>query len=227
MKCLLCEQNLINKSLTVFEFFISHQKKKLCDLCLTKFQKVSQENSCPHCLKKGESSTCSDCQKWCKLYPEYNFKNESLYYYNEVMENFFQQYKFAGDYRLRNIFCKDLAKALRKYRNWFLVPIPISKERKSQRLFNQVEGMLLASNKKYYSALVKVSEVGFQSHKNRKERLTTRQPFLLKPEAFKILKFQKVLLIDDIYTTGRTLFHAYDAVKESRPQKILTFTLAR
>jgi len=138
-----------------------------------------------------------------------------------------QRYKFHGDYRLRFVFVKELAGRLRKYKGWVIVPIPISKERFSLRGFNQVEGLLLASNIRFCSALIKPVDRAYQSHKTKKERLQAIQPFLLAKEAENKLYHKKILLVDDIYTTGRTLFHAYDALKKACPKKVQTFTLVR
>ena len=46
-----------------------------------------------------------------------------------------------------------------------------------------------------------------QSEKNRQERLLTTQPFLLLEGHKKYLQ-QEIILFDDVYTTGRTLYHA-------------------
>ncbi|HHJ5214051.1 TPA: phosphoribosyltransferase family protein, partial [Enterococcus hirae] len=42
-----------------------------------------------------------------------------------------------------------------------------------------------------------------------------------------IIKGKKVLLVDDVYTTGQTLFHAASCLLPHAPEKIRTFSLAR
>ncbi|MDR0690789.1 MAG: hypothetical protein LBF32_01880 [Streptococcaceae bacterium] len=143
------------------------------------------------------------------------------------MEEFMQRYKFYGDYRLRFAFAKKFAGRLRKYKDWMIIPIPVSKERFFLRGFNQVEGLLLASNIRFCLALTKPYDRAYQSHKTREERLQEKQPFLLMEKRMNELYRKKILLVDDIYTTGRTLFHAYDALKKVWPKKVRTFTLAR
>jgi competence protein ComFC len=212
--------------MTISDFWFFHKKKRVCSYCLSKFTKI-KKHICKRCSKSCIEEICCDCQKWQKLYPNYQFKNESLYFYNEAMEEFMQKYKFYGDYRLRFIFAKEMAQRLKKYREWVIVPIPISKKRFSLRGFNQVEGLLLASGICFYSALMKPFDREYQSHKTREERLQTVQPFLLTQAGKSTLYHKKILLVDDIYTTGRTLFHAYGVIKEALPKKVQTFTLVR
>jgi competence protein ComFC len=225
MTCLLCCKRQI-KELLISDFWFFHKKKTICSYCLSKFARV-QKGVCKYCSKSCVEDICGDCRRWQDLYPNYRFKNESLYFYNEMMEEFMQKYKFHGDYRLRFVFAKEIAKSLKKYKSWMIVPIPISKKRFSLRGFNQVEGLLLASGICFYSALIKPLDKEYQSHKTREERLQEIQPFLLTEAGKSKLCHKKVLLMDDIYTTGRTLLHAYEAIQEALPKKIQTFTLAR
>ncbi|MDR1473125.1 MAG: ComF family protein [Lactobacillales bacterium] len=225
MTCLLCYKQQ-TKKLLISEFWFFHTPKVICATCLSKFEKVGKQ-ICRCCSKACTVKLCDDCRRWQKLYPGYQFKNESLYFYNEAMEEFMQRYKFHGDYRLRFVFAKRIANKLRKYKGWIIIPISISSERFLLRGFNQVEGLLLASNIRFCSALIKPVDRAYQSHKTKKERLQESQPFLLTEEARSKLCHKKILLVDDIYTTGRTLFHAYDAIKKACPKKVQTFTLAR
>ena len=52
-----------------------------------------------------------------------------------------------------------------------------------------------------------------------------QQPFAIQKENQKI-KNCSVILVDDIYTTGRTLFHAA-VINDCYPKSLNTFTLAR
>ncbi len=65
-----------------------------------------------------------------------------------------------------------------------------------------------------------------QSEKSRQERLAAPQAFRATENMTKI-KNQKVLLVDDVYTTGRTLFHAAEILQTYQPKVLHTFSLAR
>ena len=63
-----------------------------------------------------------------------------------------------------------------------------------------------------------------QSSKTRKERLQSQQCFKVKDNIQLPLK---ILLIDDIYTTGSTLQLAKEMLVEAGVKEIMTFSLAR
>ena len=52
------------------------------------------------------------------------------------------------------------------------------------------------------------------------------QPFEVNVDKNKIMN-QEIILVDDVYTTGRTMFYAAECLLPYQPKKIRTFTLAR
>lgn len=64
-----------------------------------------------------------------------------------------------------------------------------------------------------------------QSHKKREERLQTKQPFKLSTK-FEV-KQKNILLIDDIYTTGQTLYHAQEIFLKANVNQVCSMTLGR
>ncbi|WP_238385967.1 ComF family protein, partial [Streptococcus sp. S784/96/1] len=176
---------------------------------------------CPMCYKQGEHDICSDCIYWQKQGKVVN--HQALYCYNSGMKEYFSNYKFQGDYLLRKVFQNDLKLALKSYRDYTLVPIPLSEQREAERGFNQVIGLLDGLGVPYQELLTK-REVKKQSDKSRLERLQSQNPFELRID--KVLP-DKILLIDDIYTTGMTLQLAAQLFYEKEVKEIKTFSLAR
>ncbi|OJG75274.1 comF family protein [Enterococcus quebecensis] len=143
------------------------------------------------------------------------------------MQEWFEEYKFKGNYTLRYSFTSFLQAYFKKKKNVLVIPMPISKERMEIRGFNQVEGLLEAANISYQPYLVRVTDGLSQVQKTRTERLTLKQPFKLTKEGQAAVANSDILLVDDIYTTGRTIFHAAQIILENQPSKLYTFSIAR
>ena len=74
--------------------------------------------------------------------------------------------------------------------------------------------------------LLRRKELTPQSEKSRKARLEMEQPFELRVANGKI-RNQKVLLVDDVYTTGRTLFHGAELLYKNGAEAVESLTFAR
>ncbi|WP_423189998.1 ComF family protein [Alkalibacterium sp. f15] len=171
---------------------------------------------------------CLDCRNWKKAYPEYDFKHHSLFYYNEFAKAYMEKYKIVGDCELSSLFASELRVYLGPIaKRSCIIPIPISQDSKRIRGFNQVELLLDSADIPYIKALENGGEGEKQSKKNKADRMKTQQPFLLKAEMKSLVTDASILLVDDLYTTGRTLFHAADALKQYSPKRIETFSLFR
>lgn len=201
--------------------------EQLCSQCAAKFQLLGKKEICYGCQRQTKNTYCKDCLKWQRIYPGYDFHHEAIYSYNQAMQEWFEEYKFKGNYRLRYSFASALQRYFEKKRNFLVIPMPISIERMKTRGFNQVEGILAAADISYQPYLVRFADGVSQVQKTRKERLTLQQPFKLTKEGSGEIKNKKVLLVDDIYTTGRTIFHAAQVILEKHPAKLYTFSLAR
>ena len=179
------------------------------------------EEHCPNCYKKGVSTSCQDCQLWCK--EGFEVSHEAIFTYNQAMKDFFNRYKFDGDYILRKVFAMILNENLKKYKDYHFILIPLSPERYAKRGFNQVAGLIEAAGLSHLDVLGKREEKA-SSSKNRSERLATELPFFIK-EGIRIPK--KILLIDDIYTTGATVNRVKSMLENVGAEEVKTFSLVR
>lgn len=222
MNCLLCDTPILPKE--TFSSILLMQSKKvyICEECQTRFERIKNPH-CPTCCKSGIKKTCQDCLYWQDKGQE--VCHRALFTYNDMMKDYFSRYKFQGDYLLRKVFSDAVKSALKNYPSYTIVPIPLSADSLQKRKFNQVTGFLEDASIAY-CPLLKIKEKNkvSQSSKTREERLATQQFFTFNEEE-KIP--DKVLLVDDIYTTGATLMLARQILCEKGVKIIKTFSLAR
>ena len=220
MKCLLCGQTM--KTVLTFSslLLLRNDDSYLCSDCDSTFERIGEEY-CPNCMKIGLSTKCQDCQFWCKEGVEASHR--AIFTYNQAMKDFFSRYKFDGDFLLRKVFASFLSEELKKYKEYQFVVIPLSPERLLERGFNQVEGLVEAAGFSFQDLLGKREETA-SSSKNRAERLATEIPFFIKTEA---PLPKKILVIDDIYTTGATVNRVKRLFEEAGALDVKTFSLVR
>ena len=97
----------------------------------------------------------------------------------------------------------------------------MSEERLEERGFNQVKGLLEGIP---YKNIFEKREIEKQSSRTREERLSQDNSFSLKKG---IELPSKIIIIDDIYTTGSTLYQMVKLLEDLDVKEVLTFSLAR
>lgn len=220
ISCLLCGEVLDTRPRFYQILLLQEEGVSLCPSCQSGFERIG-DSYCPRCCKPNDGEVCSDCIYW----EEQGIivAHHSLYCYNESMKSYFSLYKFFGDYCIAQLFAKDIKKALKKYKGYTVVPVPVSPKTFEERGFNQVEGLLQAAGVTYASLLTKGEGVK-QSSKTREERLKATPDYILL-ENIKLP--QKIILVDDIYTTGATIACITRLLRENGVETVKTFSLSR
>lgn len=223
--CLLCQRQIRTK--ITLPWILSWQalaRPVVCSACWAGFEPIDTTWTCPGCGRpQRDQQLCADCQRWGATN---KFQNIALFTYNPAMQAYFQQYKFKGDYRLRQVFAPSMQAALKRLNAEVVLTIPVTPRTFTTRGFNQVTGFLTDGlNQPGIQTLVEHKATA-QSLKTREQRLQTSQPFEL-TLADHELSGRTVVLVDDIYTTGRTIRHAADLILESGAKSVTGLTLAR
>ncbi len=135
-------------------------------------------------------------------------------------------YKTIVNFLLKN---EKLFKILKSYDT--IIPVPISAKRYKERGYNQsyLIAKEIAKNLKIKcnnNSLLKAKNIIEQSKLNKEERQTNiKGAYVLINK--KTLQDKKILLIDDIYTTGSTVKECSKILMQAKPQKIGIFTIAK
>lgn len=207
----------------------------ICKECLSQFEPIDLECVCKGCSRpQKERTLCLDCQRWKRRDPHFRLNHRALFTYNEIAKEYMTAFKFQGDLVLAELFAGQLGEILKPYqKTHHIVPVPISEESKQVRGFNQVNLMLEKAGIDYKEWLIHIGKGQRQSTKNRKERLLSKQFLAVDSEIIQAKQLNKpILIIDDVYTTGRTMLHAKKALAllESSTEKrvkIDSFSLFR
>jgi competence protein ComFC len=227
--CLVCNEE-IAKSFGWVDLFQPNKEEVICQSCKDRLQKIEGE-TCERCGRPfafldsqyRSGDTCYDCMRWeeDEDYKGLLSQNYSLYMYNEYLKEIIAKFKYRGDYVLAKVFAEDIRKIINKLQPVQVIPISLSEERLYERGFNQSEALIVESGLKPLKILTRIHSEK-QSKKSRSERIHLSQVF----QAVQPVN-GKVILIDDIYTTGSTLRHAAKALKVAGAETILSLTIAR
>ncbi len=200
---------------------------------------------CGICLKISGKYICEECMELIKFkslnkidtYNNKNFK-EHLYIfkYEGIIRQRILDYKFREKSYLHSSFSemilnsKENIEFIKKYD--VLIPIPIHKDRMRTRGYNQSE--LIAKDLVYEikniklenRVLIKTKNIIAQSSLNKKQRENNIKDVYQIKSAEKVMN-KKVLLLDDIYTTGSTVNECAKILKEAGCIEVGIITIAK
>lgn len=230
MNCLLCHSEL-QRSFGWGDLFAKETGRNICEGCREKFAMIIGE-TCRICgrplaeLTFKADGCCHDCIRWEKdeEWTGCLQQNSSACMYNDFCKEAIALFKYRGDYKLAAVFAQMLEPELAKMKYDLLVPIPLSNERLYERGFNQAEALITEMGKQPALLLTRL-HTEKQSKKSREDRIRLPQVFRL--EYHERVKGKRILLIDDIYTTGSTLRHAAKLLKKAGAVKVSALTIAR
>ena len=111
-----------------------------------------------------------------------------------------------------------------------VVPMPLSRERLRERGFNQALELArqLAPGKTRHDLLLRIKDTAPQSALTRAERLrNVRHAFAVEPLGVQALSKAHVVLVDDVMTSGASLYAAASTLRSAGAERITAIVLAR
>jgi len=192
------------------------------------------ENYCIICKEDDCFGICNTCKKSIKIINKvYQDEVISYGYYGGVLKDLILKFKYKNNFTAGDILAEFLQEYIVenfKYKEYIITYIPLSKKSKKNRGFNQCEYMAkkisINLSIEVLEVLIKPKETKEQKRLKRDERYENIR------DAFKIkkginLKNYKIILIDDVTTTGATLQEAYKLLKKFEVKDIKLLTLAK
>ena len=111
-----------------------------------------------------------------------------------------------------------------------VLPMPLSRQRLQSRGFNQALALAraLKPDKADAHLLLRIKDTPAQSSLNREERLASvRDAFAVDPLLAQRLKDKRVVLVDDVMTSGASLYAAASALRSAGAIHITGMVIAR
>ena len=197
---------------------------KYCKIC---FEKI-EDNEPLHFLKNN-GVLCVKCQE--KLKPKFiSFKTLdvpclAIYDYDDNIKNYLYQFKGCFDYELKDVFLYRYISELRLvYRNHILIPIPSYISHDIDRGFNHVVEMFKILGLEMRCILEKTADEK-QSDKSKNKRKEIYK--YLKVKEGSDIKNKKVVIVDDVYTTGSTIKSAIKILTKQNPKSIEVLVMSK
>ena len=171
-------------------------------------------------LEKDE--LCVSCRAQLKVRHRYldfgAFRVESFYEYEGIFRSLLLQYKECGDEALKKVFLYGLKDHLNiRYFGYKMILVPSSRRKLESRGFDHLAGIFEGLRLERAGGLKMVEELS-QEGKSFFERLKMADNYVYEGE-----KLDKVLIVDDVVTTGSTLRGVYRSIFEhAKTVKVLS-----
>ena len=213
----------------VCDEIVTPSGEKICLKCLGRL-KLLTPPWCVKCGKKlaGEGELCTDCRG-----REHQFiRGRALYEYESAAPSVYR-FKYGGRREYAEFFGEQMAEYLGDYVRDVnpdaLIPVPLHRRRKLQRGYNQAQLLAQAVGERLgvpvcTDLLVRSKNTRPLKYQNYEERQNNLK------KAFNVarndVKLKKIILIDDIYTTGCTIDEAAKALEAVGVSEVYFVTLA-
>lgn len=205
-------------------------KEGICGEC-RKNVGIIKEPRCKKCgkpIRQEEKEFCYDCER-----EELCFEQgRSLWLHKMPVSSSIYAFKYKNRRIYGEIYGREMAKTFRKiiylWKVDVIVPVPLHKKKQKKRGYNQSE--ILAKEIGFYvnipvdTTLVKrkINTVPQKEFSRKERKKNLKNAF----EVTKKIKGKRVLIIDDIYTTGSTIDAISVLLKKAGAEKTYFLTIS-
>lgn len=183
----------------------------------------------PRCKKCGKplgnprEEYCRDCKKHSYSYEE----GRAVWVYNKELRESIYRFKYDNKREYAQFYVQEMVNG---YGDWIkhlgveaILPVPLHKKKQKSRGFNQAE-VLAKGIGQALEIPVRTDLVYRQKNTIPQKELNSKERQKNLKNAFKIVQndvqLKKVLLVDDIYTTGSTIEAMASVLKEHGVKKV-------
>lgn len=207
------------------------EERGICDACREKLVYV-KEPRCKKCgkpIRQEEKEYCYDCS-----HRDFAFEQgKSVWLHKEPVSSSIYQFKYHNKRIYADFYAEEM---FRLYGSWIkkngievIIPVPLHKKRRRRRGYNQAE--ILAKHLAEKSgipmnakAVVREKKTVPQKALNEKQRKKNLENAFAVTQRWQGEK--RVLLIDDIYTTGSTMDALAKELKKKGVEKVWFLTIS-
>ena len=202
----------------------------ICHACAQKLIYIN-EPACKKCGKQLENERqeyCSDCVRK----KHYFLQGKAVFSYRKEMKLSMYRFKYSNRREYALFYAKE---AVKRYGEWLkhheidvIVPVPMYPGKKRSRGYNQAEV--------FAKELSRISGIAAENRKVRRVKNTRPLKALSERQrkdnlkgAFQvdanIVKYSKILLVDDIYTTGATVDAVAEALQNAGVKEVYVLSI--
>ncbi len=226
-----------NLGVSPFNALLNFVYPPICTYCETRLQD-KERLFCTNCLQSAQPVNSNSVEELTaiKVWGSTPLKKiKSLWCFDDFVQTVIHELKYNRKMSLAKRLGVDLANAVLQDEDYagadLLIPVPLHKSKQRERGFNQslLLAKSIAQNTKIpvgNKIINRVQKTKVQAKLNATQRMKNVNEAFMVADVDRI-KNKSVILIDDVCTTGATLFACSDVLRRAGCSQVIALTLAK